>query len=866
MSLIPSQTPDFKWLVYPPSAVPSRKIDAFVVADLQADLIQGTPSTWGGVFVKGTVGGGVGDWQRLGSNLTIQNAGFARFLPDGSLERFPQSPNANAFGGFYVIPTLRPLSAIVDGQGTPVANTQSFGWTTKSGQWQVVPGLAGTGTAVLNLGTSNIIEATTALPKNGGFEVKLDFATYDEALRGETFLRFGQNLRLALRQGQPPTIERQVTAQGALAGTWTKWKRLVENQTFTPQGTTARFSVSQIGGRMVCEWNNAAIWLLDENATQNNAAGVGTRSRGAIPQWGGLPLRLESNNCRVRAELGTLDHLNDAGTAPRVATITRTIPLSSAQTYEARMTEPVASGFVPGAGKMDVAVTHGDASISYTATITPDTTGIFSPCLANIYLTYAPVWVNGSGTPVDFSAAVTSGRVTLSQPPSQAGSEGSVNVDLELAAKKCPAALPLLKDFAPFEVSARWIYADGTPVSNYRGLMQGYLFGSDGAQPTYNTTTASFTLRDPMVRLHDESGIVDDNFCDLIADFQRVTKERTDKTLRDLQAGKDPDAYQNPFEDNTLYIPVTAGDYYGGDAVKYILSTQLGPTVAATLNGNGSATRFLPETHPALLNRFDMAGSVAGLSLAFEQTLGIGSLGGNDKGGFFPPPYGEDCLSWINKIGEDDQCVFFFGHVDRNTDTWPVPIYGKYEVFLDSAEGHRLKTDDASALIQLIEDARVQSRPETMINRVLVWSNPFGAEIPFAPAFVQGEARLASGPNAPHNSWARSIVLQEGYAKWITTAAQASAVAATVLLDIADASGFFPQYKTAGNANLLVGDVFFATGLKLNINDLWMRAGSVEHAYDVDANNGRWWETTVRLQPMTARQVARFQRNHAFEI
>jgi hypothetical protein len=857
------QVPQWRFTVYPTSAIPQRKIEAYAIADILADVISGRPSSWSGVLTRGASGNQWSDWGRLGDDLLLHNVGFARFGDAGEVRYgsgFWRIQGKTGAGGFFVLPTNTPLPVAGDKEvlgtlakpgGEVTDGEDAVMWLPKTGAFQASRALTSTGTtALLNAGNpAQKAIAVTEKPWKQGRGLSLDVSlegTRQQNNQARCLIRVSENLRVALRQGQFPALERRVlTRTGNRAKeSWTTWRTMESLATFDTRDTQYSIGLHVIGNRLIWEVDGEAQWMLDSAVDASKTA----RSKGATaPDYvtvadmssliGGAPLSLETENLRARVEVA-----RRSSDAP--GTVTRTVTKNSPT---GQRLDPYGVGHLPPGTELPVTVTETGDQVSYAATLAPSEDGVSTPFLSQVYLAYKPVWSTPVGGGIDISRIVTRATVSHAHPPVQAGTEGSVTIDLALMGKKLPGAAPYLRDYHPVEIEGRW---DGGP---WRGLTKGYFAGVSGEQRAYNDATLTLTVQGPMMRLKKLASVIDGQCVPLDyyyqAKLQSADKANQEAAENDFSKTRD----SNGRILNARPYPKPA--YYGADAVKDIIEHFLGPQAAAKFNGNGNARRFLPAGHPPLISYSDVAGSWLAVAEIYGQTLSAGSIQAQ-KGAMLVPPFGQDALSWCNQFAADEWCLFTEGYADRDTRGWPDLLYGTREEILSTAKLHEISGNDVEKL--LAQAASYETKPEKDLNRVLVWGKPWGQDVPLSPAFVQGEARFSPlHPRSAEQTWPRTLVLETPLA---ATPARAQALAAVVLMESDGEQFVYPKYSLLGDADCMTGDVFTARNVGLLGNeDIWFRSASVGHEY-TQSENAKTWMTNVALQTMSRSEIFKFQR------
>ncbi len=855
MSLLPAQPalrpalePDWAFWVYPKSAISNRRIDAFVIADLLADVIEGSPSSSGGYYISSAEGGQWNDWQRLNNDLSISNCGFGRFLDSGQWQKNVGigGVGSSLGSGMYLLPKSLPLTASVGSGAFPSGDGGALGWQSVAGSWNSVPRLEAKGAnAVMNKGAdTNASIQTAKIPQGQPLHLDLQFLAQNKpGVRAGATVRLGPNLRIGLYEGIPPLLESATTTyteQGGARVATQKWgclKAMEAAGEFSPLDTRYQMSVHHIGGRLVWTVNGHSVHLIDSDDKGGAKAIV----------WGGAALRVDTQGVRARVETHMLSHKGVTGTVKR--------RISKKSAAGQTLSTPRAGGHIPKGTSIEIATVQGDDYIEYTATMkSSDATGVFTPLLSQICLVQTPVWVSGNVAGTNISAAVTSASVNHAHPPLQAGTEGQMEVDIPLLRKLFPQSANFIADYCPVEVSARWRDGGGQPIGDYRGLMRGYLFGTRGDEPRYNDGKLAFTLRDPIVRLREPAAVVAGRTAPLdIAFMDQMDNASPDWRNTDATHSVVPDPFGS-----VVPVPNRDKQWFDVQCVQNILEQFLGPEVAASLN-DGNLFQFLPPDHPPLLDYNTLRVAYAQVAEAFGVSLSGAALA-NQNGFIFEPPYKSDALSWINKFCADMFCTFFYGYATRDHNGWPIPLYGRYDLMMKRAKLFQVARGE-------LENLSTETRPERDYNGVWFLGNDFDSKIPLAPSLNQGEARLPYGhPNSQYASWERLKVLESNLAISPSSAMVAAAIALAEMDNNGEISQW-PTYTFRGDNKVQVGDVFWTNEARmLNVNDLWFRAPKLSHVYKCDPSSGRSWGTTASLQRMSRSQTVAFCRANNLPI
>ncbi|MBD0314812.1 MAG: hypothetical protein ICV86_18820 [Microcoleus sp. T3-bin5] len=270
----------------------------------------------------------------------------------------------------------------------------------------------------------------------------------------------------------------------------------------------------------------------------------------------------------------------------------------------------------------------------------------------------------------------------------------------------------------------------------------------------------------------------------------------------------------------------------------------------ASFNGNGDPLRFTSSSQPPLLAHRDYEGAWLAVASVYGVELSSGNLV-PQSGSHFPPPFGQDALTWINNFAADCNSIFFYGYPDRDTQSWPCPVFMEYSAYLGRVKIWEVEGSALGAI-------NIETKPESNITRTLVWGNPFGtsaADRPGQPAFVQGEAVAFPA------RWERTKILETNLA---STPERAQFMAAVFLNEVYEEDGIeWPKYTRRGNSKMQVADIVFtAASNHLNVNGKFYRIGRLEHRYEAGSQTGVEWHTTASLQTLTAMQRAAYNRAH----
>jgi hypothetical protein len=842
--------PDLEVIAEPRANIERRKIEAFVVADMLADLVTPTAGT-AGVYVAGNSGSS--EWRGLGNGLTLQNVGFARFRPDGEVSYQPGPIEGE--GGFYVLPYFQPLDSAVQNE-----SVQGTVWVPKKGDWRMVSRATGTsGTGIYNVSDEDEFEIETAedWPAGAGLTFGLAFNGQSRSGGpGDFRQRIGTDLSFRLRHGAIATLERESFNEDG-DPEWNVVRSFDQLGPINLHGGRYNVRFHTIAGRLVWSINGRSLWLQDTGGPDERG-----ELKGRDWYWAAAPLQTSIKNARVRLELGTMSTRNITGT------IRRRIPRALHQDTRFAYSQPHGGGWQKGGSSITVEVEPGDDYVDYISTLTPSPDGIHSPFQQTVLLNWSPVWTTPVATPVDISRAVTAASINLAAPPDQAGTDGTVDLDRG-SVEKLTGGLGVIEDYCPVRIRGRWRDSSGTP-GPWHQLFKGYWYGYNRTTGGVGMKTQRVNIRDEIVRLTKPAAIVDHRFRPLGC----LLLDKLAAAGADQNGGYDEQGHIIFGRGRNLNVSLWAGE-----CVKEIIERQLGPGAASTMNGNGDPRRFMGPGEIPLWSSNDVIGSYLPLAEAFGQALESGNLSTEIP---FAPPYLDDCLGWIKRFCRDGFADFFCGRVDRNAD--PVLIFGQYLEYLDNAilitipdaigivhhedsEGNTHDTFTLEDIDYLMDQVETETRPDKDFNRTYaVGSFPGWQQSVLSPAMRIGEGRLPpSDFNSDIYSWERTLDIKNNLG---AIEGGVEAIAALTLLQIAGLKKQWPRIRFPGEGPLQVGDVIQPrmnnprSDSGMGIGSRIFRSTNATHNWTMN-ENGRDWKTEVMLRPLSKVEEIRFRRNQA---
>jgi len=291
-----------------------------------------------------------------------------------------------------------------------------------------------------------------------------------------------------------------------------------------------------------------------------------------------------------------------------------------------------------------------------------------SPFVHGVVMKQPPSWETvTTADPVNIRPALLRATESCADPLLQAGPAWEFDIDRNVLQDLAhPSGGTLGEDWDDYvnryhliAVNTGWVYDDGsirawiTPslLGTTRCRLFGYQTSIGPAAPGYGKRELKMSARDPVVRLQRPAGMVNARFAAL--DFLLANKLAT-SSLSSQSA------------------------LYGADAVHYMLQTALGEQYADNLQ----------VYYPGYIGSWPPTGS----SRPNQWTL-LEYRAYTDppsgSGFIFPPPFGSPTLEWMQKMGEADFAIFFYGP-SWTTPGQLAPCYGNYFVYLYGRDTSRI--------------------------------------------------------------------------------------------------------------------------------------------------------------------------------
>jgi hypothetical protein len=330
-----------------------------------------------------------------------------------------------------------------------------------------------------------------------------------------------------------------------------------------------------------------------------------------------------------------------------------------------------------------------------------------------------PTAENPPPTLLDLRPALASLSISSGEPGAMPSAEARMDVEISLLDRLYPGWQSILAPFRPVEIKAR-----ETPETPWLPLFKGYLLPDSIGQDGFNSQQLSFIARDPMMRLQAPAALIDGRYAPL-----------------DLFRAEGSDVL------------------YGAQGVQHLLEIELGKQEASQLNGNGDPFRFLPPGHYPLQGAADV-------DIFILQDL-------PQSGSFrFPPPFGEDLKSWLDKLAEYDHAVWFYdpsengfvyGHLrqffnERGTKVWT----------LRGATTEHPEGDDSPTAWPLLAQFARTGLLEHAYTGTQVWGMTDSSTSALMPALIVGRYAPAAilnntDPLSETQSWRRTLLLKQEF-------------------------------------------------------------------------------------------------------
>lgn len=428
----------------------------------------------------------------------------------------------------------------------------------------------------------------------------------------------------------------------------------------------------------------------------------------------------------------------------------------------------------------------GTASVPYTVALLPSPDGHETPLLTTVQGEIEGTFETSDEEPYDISEAYANHDETTAEPGTTAGAEISVAVSRTILDSILPQWDSIIVENAynPVAFSVRYHNDDGT-YTPWVTRLKGYVWQLNKSSGGFGDDAMTMVLRDPMIRLKEPAGKVDDTF---------------------------PTG-------GMIYARKSKSPVYAGEIIKAILKHVLGNDEAARMNGNGNASRYSPH------------GSRVPLLALENDTIGYYTDSQMPQTSIIPfaPEYWGDAISWMEKLAKDDSggnsvAVILFGYPagdganesDAVEDTWPCFIYGDVREILAS----RTQWVIADAIYDFgdqdhaLEATETQSRPEHDYNTWIVANTAPGVDKGILPATHIGRDQLPdSDPRSPANSWPRTAVIELSTAH--SSLKYVQSIASLFSQDADGAAPNNPQFTFRADPKMQWGDLVYIKQMKV---------------------------------------------------
>jgi hypothetical protein len=650
------------------------------------------------------------------------------------------NPLQDTLSGFYLRPRALPVNlkmptAMGDPTGNPKVHTE-IGRQTKpstGSYFETVQSFDSRVTQVqlrvpLPNKTAEVVLAS--LKKNQQFRVSVRWIerSHEHATQAGCRLRWGKSLSIVAREDAKGQI--MFSLERMERGEWVTIRRFEEAALSKWEGETV-IAIERIAGRLVVGIGANKFAVLDYQSGITHPEEHDVREF----SWEAGKLYASCFGVRARFGLELLMHTDGKGR-----------PLKGEFSRFAKRSLPPRSytfqGGTAGWGdtsmKREVTGTALPQGIHYICSLEASVDGISSPFVSVVTGHCGhPRTPLGMPTPLDISPAFLSGEMDESSP--EANRNGvtlslkvSRNLLLDIAKKQGVDYRDFLCQFAVVTFEVRWGMSDGTHTPWIGRLF--YVEDENLSNPSPNQFDADLRLIDPTMRLTKPHSCIDHRF---LRDMGWLVALRS-------------------FEGNGGL----GTNLYGGDCVKYLIETEMGPSVSETLNGNGDPLRFFTEGHAPLV-------SVSNDRLGYV----LSTKPPTQNAEIVPVTWGNGVVDEIKKIAGIESACFFWEHIPDTIQGdivgYPVPVYADWRQWVanmptwDIYDSDGYEGGDTDLIIRAIELSR---RGNAVANRALVWTKTdnMPTNHPY-PATLMAQARFsADDPNSRENiGWDITFIKEE---------------------------------------------------------------------------------------------------------
>lgn len=829
---MPNKTlPEFRVRAYTVAAIPQRTKQPLIINDLMGNnLTLGNGSSSGLLVTPDAAlpnNPTVSDaWFQQQAPTTqqyiaISNAEFVRFDQDGSVQlgTTVSAQEKVELGGWII----QPREAFLDCRAGVNAETLSGGrtplhWTFDATACTFRTGLrpeAPTRTRIMNSGADILAQSHTVgnIPANRclGFDARFLGAINISIASNQTYvpayrLAWGNNkYSICFRHRQFITFEKMIN------GVWCILMRMPALGPANLSNGHYIGRILRIAGRVVIFINQHGFSYLE----MNQPASVQTQPSPIESTWSAGILSLNCWNVRAETGISVIQWSDADGnllTGSFDKTYSHPEPISDSGSLVG-----YPQGWRNGGTHVDIAISVPSRRVNTTTTMTGGTDGIDTPFVSGQKIYGAPVWSDASLVPLDITPACLGGVITQAHPPIQPGTEVSLDFNRRLLDSLSNTWTNYVDRYHPIDIAMRWHYDNGTHDGSWTPMFKGYITVAAKSTGGVNDNLMTLTCHDSIIRLIKPAATID---------------------------------FRYPPMDTVIMEQVAVNPLaktYGSDFVKRILEIAIGPDEA-----NALTVYYANSMYPLFSADSDVCGYVGNPAVGQPPIKSFP---------LFPVPWNDDALTWINKIGQLDRCIFYYGYPGGISAGagWPVPIYGRLIEIQKHFNQAVLELPDSGSVIATLIKADVTTQPGKDINRILVYANVSGKTNanPFLPADRIGVARLgADDINSAEKTWERTLIVSDNAGPSVGAV---EAIAAGIKNEIANRNIVFPTFTIRGQETLQWGRLVklkqqvTRTGdypdLTLGLNQVVVRCERVQQKFSLDPSGATLPEFVTTIWP-----------------
>lgn len=749
---------------------------------------------------------------------------FIRFQKDGTVKRgVPGLAEAEGMGGWTLKPVVKPLNCTLttDLPGDPLVDNDfdNLRWRpVKGDEWETFVPAEPPYKTYIRHRTQQPDRALEIVSqkrtRDTGLEIELIWANvcaFQDKDPGVRLVLIDKKLSIVWRRGNKsiakPAIERWRNEPGKSG--WVLWKKLDDAPSVTFQGRTL-LRLQCINNMLVLDIDDKAYYFIDSRTRPGDKDEIPDLQPSGMSKE---PLRLSVFGVDVAIGISEIECQKE-GTLQRTVRAITARPESVGDTAKG-----VYGGWHAPGTKVRIDGRRDAHTVTYTVEMKASKQQERSPFVSLVGMLFEGSTAGETQAPIDVRPAALSMKYSSGEPGLMAMSEVQLELSRNLLDEHLPDWRTLLKPFAPVRVLAQWTYdAQGSIVEGgWTRVFEGYVAAFDQNVSDFNDKSLSLVLRDPLLRLKSPAGFVDERYGPL----------------------------------DLLFAYGSGGPVYDGQCVQYLLATELGQSVAGTLNGNGDALQFSDLKYPVFSPENDRVGYFGFQSMIRPST---------QSSFLMAPPFGRDVLSWINEsIAGPMDAVFFWGYSpysqafesDEHAFGTPplVPVYGNIFFYYAALSEIRVLPDAIyldDDVNKLISSVSVETLTDKMFNEAVVWGvKPKGTMESMVPSFHAGRATLpASHPNAAEHSWRRVMLDQHDFIGNIVDHEYAEALANEMLGYFADGiprsvTVVMPRGDQTLRWGMRIQPKMQASGsdLEIGVNNQVFRIKRINHSWDFSGQN-----------------------------